>query len=58
MGDVFAYDYDQYDLGNGLRLITVPAPFPAVVSVYIVVQAVRGMKWSRGAAGLPTSLST
>ncbi|WP_321470322.1 pitrilysin family protein [uncultured Paludibaculum sp.] len=35
---IFAYDYDQYDYPNGLRLITVPAPYPQVVSLYIVVQ--------------------
>lgn len=36
---IFAYDYDQHDYPNGLRLITVPAPYPQVVSLYIVVQA-------------------
>lgn len=25
---IFAYDYDQHDYPNGLRLITVPAPYP------------------------------
>ena len=34
----FPYPYDQYDLPNGLRLITVPTDFPNVVAVYIVVQ--------------------
>jgi len=37
--DVFAYDYEQHDFPNGLRLITVPAPYPEVVSLYIGVQA-------------------
>jgi len=34
----FPYAYDQQDLPNGLRLITVPTDFPNVVSLYIVVQ--------------------
>lgn len=37
--DVFAYKYEQHDFPNGLRLITVPVPYPEVVSLYIVVQA-------------------
>lgn len=36
---IFDYHYDQHDYPNGLRLITVPAPYPQVVSLYIVVQA-------------------
>jgi len=36
---IFPYPYDQYDFANGLRLITVPAPFPNIVSFYIVVGA-------------------
>lgn len=36
---IFAFDYDQYDLPNGLRLITVPTPFPHIVSLQIVVHA-------------------
>ncbi len=36
---VFAYEYDQHDFDNGLRLITVPVPYPEVVSLYIVVHA-------------------
>jgi zinc protease len=39
MSKVFAFDYDQHDFPNGLRLITVPTPYPNVVSLYIVVQA-------------------
>ena len=39
MSKIFALDYDLHDFPNGLRLITVPAPYPNVVSVYIVVQA-------------------
>jgi zinc protease len=35
----FAFDYDQHDFPNGLRLITVPLPYPEVVSLYIVVGA-------------------
>jgi zinc protease len=33
----FPYAYDQHDLANGLRLITVPTEFPNVVAVHIVV---------------------
>jgi len=36
---IFALDYDQHDFANGLRLITVPAPYPNVISMYIVVAA-------------------
>jgi zinc protease len=39
MSKVFAFDYDQHDFPNGLRLISVPAPYPNVVALYIVVQA-------------------
>lgn len=39
MAKVFAFDYDQYDLDNGLRLITVPLPYPHVVAAHIVVGA-------------------
>jgi len=35
---IFPYAYDQYDLQNGLRLITVPTDYPNVVALYIVVQ--------------------
>ena len=38
MAGVFAFEYDQHDCANGLRLITVPAPYPDIVSLYIVVQ--------------------
>jgi zinc protease len=34
----FPYEYSQEDLPNGLRLITVPADYPNIVAVYIVVQ--------------------
>ncbi len=34
----FPYPYDQYDLPNGLRVITVPVDYPNVVALYIVVQ--------------------
>lgn len=34
----FPYTYDQHDLNNGLRLITVHTSFPNVVALYIVVQ--------------------
>jgi zinc protease len=37
--NIFAFDYEQHDFDNGLRLITVPTPYPQVVSLYIVVQA-------------------
>jgi len=39
MKNVFAFACDQHDLANGLRLITVPLPYPNVVSLYIVVAA-------------------
>jgi zinc protease len=35
----FPYAYDQYDLDNGLRVVTVPTSYPNVVALYIVVQA-------------------
>jgi zinc protease len=35
----FPYTYDQFDLDNGLRVITVPTTYPNVVALYIVVQA-------------------
>lgn len=35
---MFPYKYDQWDLPNGLRLITVPTDYPNVVNVQIVVQ--------------------
>jgi zinc protease len=35
----FPYSYDQYDMENGLRVITVPTSYPNVVALYIVVQA-------------------
>jgi zinc protease len=35
---VFPLAYDQRDLPNGLRLITVPTDYPNVVALYIVVQ--------------------
>jgi zinc protease len=35
---VFPFPYTQEDLPNGLRLITVPAEFPNIVSVFVVVQ--------------------
>ena len=37
-GKAFPFAYDQTDLPNGLRLITIPTEYPNVVSVYIVVQ--------------------
>jgi zinc protease len=35
---VFPFPYTQEDLPNGLRLVTVPADFPNIVSVFVVVQ--------------------
>src|SRR5438270_10231956 len=35
---VFPYNYSQEDLPNGLRLIAVPADYPNIVAVFIVVQ--------------------
>jgi zinc protease len=37
MTKIFPFDYDQHDLPNGLRLITVPTGFPHIVALYIVV---------------------
>lgn len=34
---IFPYGYDQHDLPNGLRLITIPTDFPNIVSFYTVV---------------------
>ena len=34
---IFPLPYDQHDLPNGLRVITVPTDFPNVVALYIVV---------------------
>jgi zinc protease len=34
----FPFPYDQHDLENGLRIVTIPTPFPNIVAVYIVVQ--------------------
>ena len=34
----FPYAYDQFDMDNGLRVITVPTSYPNVVALYIVVQ--------------------
>ena len=33
----FPFPYTQEDLPNGLRLVTVPAEFPNIVSVFVVV---------------------
>jgi zinc protease len=38
MTKVFPFPYTQTDYPNGLRLLTVPTPFPHIVSLYIVVQ--------------------
>jgi zinc protease len=35
---IFPYDYDQHDLPNGLRLVTVPTDYRSSVALYIVVQ--------------------
>jgi zinc protease len=34
----FPFSYTQEDLPNGLRLVTIPAEFPNIVSVFVVVQ--------------------
>src|SRR5262249_3530685 len=36
-GKIFPYAYNQEDLPNGLRLITIPTDYPNIVSVFIVV---------------------
>ncbi len=36
-GKIFPLAYDQHDLPNGLRVITVPTDYPNVVALYIVV---------------------
>ncbi|MCX6619824.1 MAG: pitrilysin family protein, partial [Acidobacteria bacterium] len=38
-GKVFPLAYDQRDLPNGLRLLTIPTDYPNVVALYIVVNA-------------------
>lgn len=38
MTSAFPFSYSQKDYSNGLRLLTVPTPFPHIVSLYIVVQ--------------------
>ncbi|HET8547855.1 MAG TPA: insulinase family protein, partial [Bryobacteraceae bacterium] len=35
---IFPLPYDQHDLPNGLRLLTIPTDYPNVVAIYIVVQ--------------------
>ncbi len=35
---MFPYAYDQWDLANGLRLVTVKTDYPNVVALYIVVR--------------------
>jgi zinc protease len=36
---IFPYPYEQHDLANGLRLITIRTDFPNTVALYIVVSA-------------------
>lgn len=36
---IFPFDYDSHEFPNGLRLVTVPTPWPGVVSLFIVVRA-------------------
>jgi zinc protease len=38
-GKAFPFAYDQRDLPNGLRLVTIPTDYPNVVALFIVVQA-------------------
>src|SRR5215469_2801568 len=38
-GKIFPYDWNQEDLPNGLRLITIPTDYPNIVSLFIVVGA-------------------
>ncbi len=35
---IFPFPYDQADLPNGLRVITIPTDSPNVVAFYVVVQ--------------------
>jgi zinc protease len=35
---VFPLPYDQHDLPNGLRIVTIPTDYPHVVALFIVVQ--------------------
>jgi zinc protease len=35
----FPYAYDQFDMENGLRVVTVPTSYPNVVALYVIVQA-------------------
>src|SRR6266851_4950767 len=36
-GKIFPYAYNQEDLPNGLRLITIPTDFPNIVALFIEV---------------------
>ncbi len=35
--NIFPFPYHLHDFANGLRLVTVPVPYPNIVSLYIVV---------------------
>jgi len=50
-GKIFPYPYVQQDLPNGLRLITIPTDYPNIVSLYIVSELPRAMKWNRARGG-------
>jgi Predicted Zn-dependent peptidases len=55
---VFPFAYDQHDLPNGLRLITVPTDYPNVVALYIVVQTGSRNEIEPGRAASRTCLNT
>ena len=47
----FPYAYDQLDMENGLRVITVPTSYPNVVALYIVVRTGSRNEVEPGQAG-------
>ncbi len=51
MTKVFPFAYDQRDLPNGLRLITVPLKFPHIVALYIVVNVGSRNETEEGKSG-------
>src|SRR6267143_6600772 len=47
----FAYDYTIDDLSNGLRVVSVPADYPNLVALYIVVQTGSRNEPEKGKSG-------
>ena len=55
---IFDYPYQQHDLPNGLRLITIPTDYPNIVALYIVVQTGSRNEVEPGKTGLRPPLRT